>query len=260
MMKMMKMITKMTTRLINNIFKHLTIVNFTVSFIALLVGFWLKNLGLSSWILGFCIENPRDNHIYILSGFVTIISRLGIKGIVEDIFSSLFMQNLNKNVVDIFNSLFPQNLTMKISDLLNPESPPLRGSTQSTEPRQPEPSNQDDPNNLTVQWDSHNHIGDGFRVTNGIISVNNPDNITSFYNDRGLPDTSLAGKQYARNVEKALSYHSNYVRKHSAHVPNFGYLGNTWFNGFMRYTYPRRTPDGYWNSRPVRSALRNFSM
>ena len=72
-------------------------------------------------ILKFILKYPTDNDIIIFSGFVTIITRLGIKGVVEDIISTLS----------------PGYSTMNIGDLLNPESPPKTGTTQTPQPTQP---------------------------------------------------------------------------------------------------------------------------
>ena len=109
------------TRFIQNFAKHFTIVNIITALIALIVGTLIRNSEIPVMILKFILKYPTDNDIIIFSGFVTIITRLGIKGVVEDIISTLS----------------PGYSTMNIGDLLNPESPPKTGTTQTPQPTQP---------------------------------------------------------------------------------------------------------------------------
>lgn len=108
-------------RFIKNFAKHFTIVNIITALIALIVGTLIRNSEIPVIILKFILKYPTDNDILIFSGFVTIITRLGIKGVVEDIISTLS----------------PGYSTMNIGDLLNPESPPKTGTTQTPQPSQP---------------------------------------------------------------------------------------------------------------------------
>ena len=108
-------------RFIKNFAKHFTIVNIITALIALIVGTLIRNSEIPVIILKFILKYPTDNDIIIFSGFVTIITRLGIKGVVEDIISTLS----------------PGYSTMNIGDLLNPESPPKTGTTQTPQPTQP---------------------------------------------------------------------------------------------------------------------------
>ena len=108
-------------RFIKNFTKHFTIVNIITALIALSVGTLIRNSEIPVIILKFILKYPTDNDIIIFSGFVTIITRLGIKGVVEDIISTLS----------------PGYLTMNIGDILNPESPPKTGTTQTPQPTQP---------------------------------------------------------------------------------------------------------------------------
>ena len=108
-------------RFIKNFAKHFTIVNIITALIALSVGTLIRNSEIPVIILKFILKYPTDNDIIIFSGFVTIITRLGIKGVVEDIISTLS----------------PGYSTMNIGDILNPESPPKTGTTQTPQPTQP---------------------------------------------------------------------------------------------------------------------------
>ena len=108
-------------RFIKKFTKHFTIVNIITALIALSVGTLIRNSEIPVIILKFILKYPTDNDIIIFSGFVTIIIRLGIKGVVEDIISPLF----------------PGYSTMNIGDILNPESPPKTGTTQTPQPTQP---------------------------------------------------------------------------------------------------------------------------
>ena len=108
-------------RFIKNFAKYFTIVNIITALIALIVGTLIRNSEIPVIILKFILKYPTDNDIIIFSGFVTIITRLGIKGVVED----------------IIITLSPGYSTMNIGDLLNPESPPKTGTTQTPQPTQP---------------------------------------------------------------------------------------------------------------------------
>jgi hypothetical protein len=108
-------------RFIKNFAKHFTIVNIITALIALSVGTLIRNSEIPVIILKFILKYPTDNDIIIFSGFVTIITRLGIKGVVEDIISIIS----------------PGYSTMNIGDILNPESPPKTGTTQTPQPTQP---------------------------------------------------------------------------------------------------------------------------
>lgn len=120
-------------RFIKNFAKHFTIVNIITALIALIVGTLIRNSEIPVIILKYILKYPTDNNIIIFSGFVTIITRLGIKGVVEDIISTLS----------------PGYSTMNIGDLLNPESPPKTGTTQT--PQHPQPAQPVQPTQPAVQ-------------------------------------------------------------------------------------------------------------
>lgn len=67
------------------IFKHLTLPKIITGCLAILIGYLFKMTGLASEILIIVSLNPCDANQYILSGFVVLVSRLGILGICEEV-------------------------------------------------------------------------------------------------------------------------------------------------------------------------------
>ena len=227
-----------------NLTKHLTITNILVSLVGLFIGFIFKYSGLPLQILQYFLDNPSDNHIYLFSGLVAIISRLVIKGVVED-----FM-----------HELFPEYMAMDIGRLLNPQSPPP-----PTPP--PAPLPQRSANNMEIgnprsskitAWVAENYQGDGFRVVSGVIYIDNPYNIISFFNREGRPDSSLLNKQYGACLHRALTYHSQYMNTTMLPPPLLDGCANAWFNQFMIHSFPERNFNQYNNSHGVRNALKKF--
>jgi len=84
--------------------KHLTLSSILASSLALGITCLFKYSGLPLVILHYFVIDPVEHYIYLISGFVGILSKLGLKGIIEEI--------------------IPLITPMKIGDLLNPESPP----------------------------------------------------------------------------------------------------------------------------------------
>jgi len=69
-----------------NISKHFTFINFIVGLISLIIFGSIKHLGLAGIILNFfCIENTEFTQ-YIVAGFIGLIAKLGVKGLVEEYF------------------------------------------------------------------------------------------------------------------------------------------------------------------------------
>jgi hypothetical protein len=121
-------------RYIKRFTKYLTILNIITAFIALYIGALVKNSELPIKILHYFIEFPTDFHTYLLCGFVTIIAKLGLKGIIEEFINEYFPEYLTINIGDIISSLFPQNSTMDLGDILNPESPPAGPPAAGSQP------------------------------------------------------------------------------------------------------------------------------
>jgi hypothetical protein len=75
---------------------------------------------LSAGILSFLNFDPSQLNQSILSGFTVLVTKLGIKGVVEAIFP-----DLPKSLAMKINSLVnPKPLAMDINRLLNPTTPP----------------------------------------------------------------------------------------------------------------------------------------
>ena len=266
-------------RFIKNFTKHFTIVNIITALIALSVGTLIRNSEIPVIILKFILKYPTDNDIIIFSGFVTIIIRLGIKGVVEDIISPLF----------------PGYSTMNIGDILNPESPPKTGTTQTPQPTQPaqpvqptqpaaqpvqpaaqpaqpaqhpqpaaQPAQSPSPNHLVAQinpeemWLSHNHRGNGFTVINGRIIVDNPHNIR-FWTQDWTPNNTWRAIEYAQRINNALTYHSRFLGESTVKVPSMDNSSEEWFKNFLKYKYPRRAENRIYNSQNIRQAIWHYS-
>jgi len=120
---------------IKNIKKHFTLSNIIVGIIGLSVGCLFKFTGLSAGILNFFNLDPSLLNKYILSGFIVLVTRLGIKGMVEAYFEEIVIakpltmgisSHLNPKplTMDIKSHLNPKPLAMDINRLLNPTTPP----------------------------------------------------------------------------------------------------------------------------------------
>jgi len=105
---------------INNVKKHFTLTNIIVGIIGLTVGCLFKFTGLSAGILIFLNLDPSQLNQSILSGFTVLVTKLGIKGVIEAI-----LPDLPKSLaMDISSFLYPKPLAMDINRLLNPTTPP----------------------------------------------------------------------------------------------------------------------------------------
>lgn len=88
----------------NNIKKHITIVNIIVALITLSISALFKFSPLPIIVLGFFGVDPTEMFQYLLTGFLAITTRLGIKGIVENVVAEIFPKPLYMENVDNTNS------------------------------------------------------------------------------------------------------------------------------------------------------------
>lgn len=73
--------------------KHFTVVNIITGITSLIVIFFIKESGLSFWLINLLkdyIHNIQDCSEYIIASFIGLICRLGLKGLIEDGFKEIF--------------------------------------------------------------------------------------------------------------------------------------------------------------------------
>jgi hypothetical protein len=240
--------------------KHFTIVNIITGLISLFIGLILKFTPLASVILNFCGFDSIDLNQYILAGFISLTFRLGIKGVVEAIVEEIFPSELKINVQDLLNpDAGPAVQPPARPPAVQPAGqPPAQASTGSDlqpvdRSRRPRAILADN----IAAWATHNYQGRGFRIENGMIIVDNPNNITSFYDNDGRPNRTREGIEYANNILRAFTYHNHRVR-----VEGIGYLRTPtmddnsfrWFRECVGNTSGRRL----YNSVPNRRKIERF--
>lgn len=233
---------------IKRIFKHFTLVNITVAVFSLFFVALIRYSGLPVWILEniLYINNPQDIYIYLLSGFLGIIIRLGIRAVIEEGFFD-------------GNELFPQHMTASQDNPnLNPWNLNESSPSQPPQGNQPPQSVDQNSNSSYLEpWRSHNYDGDGFKVRNGRLSIDCTSEVR-FYDKNNLPNKSNEIRIMAENIANAFEYKYNYTRKMNR-VTNLNGSAHTWFKDYLRYTYPNRHPSNYINNGVLREELRNFA-
>lgn len=88
----------------NNFKKHFTIVNIIVALITLSISALFKFSPLPTIVFNFFGVDPTEMHQYLLTGFLAITTRLGIKGIVENVVAEILPKPLYMDNVDNTNS------------------------------------------------------------------------------------------------------------------------------------------------------------
>lgn len=171
------------------ILKHFTLVNMIVGvFVIIFVGL-IKYSSLAIYlIVSFGFSETQYNE-YIITGFLALITKLGIKGIVQEMVGP-YLEIFSNKIANLFFH------KMKIEDILNPDSSsdnsgqsnrPEGGNRQvSSLPGNPEPSpgnssqsNRSDINNLNRDFISKGYSMNGI---DGKVRVHDPGKVA----DRGL--------------------------------------------------------------------------
>lgn len=164
--------------------------------------------------------------------FFCIITRLGIRGIVENILEELLV-------------------TLNMEANSNPSGANSSSSGANSRP---------DHLARSRFWEVRGHIGNGYIVNNnGIFVVNNPSNIISFLNILDLLNNSADNRAYAGRIYEALKFQSQFLDKSTV---SYGKLDNgskTWLDGFMQHNFPNIDPNSYWNSDAVIKKFLDFS-
>lgn len=89
---------------LTNFKKHFTIVNIIVALITLSISALFKFSPLPTIVFNFFCVYPTEMHQYLLTGFLAITTRLGIKGIVENVVAEILPKPLYMDNVDNTNS------------------------------------------------------------------------------------------------------------------------------------------------------------
>jgi hypothetical protein len=74
-----------------NFLKHFTPVNITVGFVSLMVVALIKYYGVAFYLLDFFNLSDSSFNENIIAGFFGLTAKLGLKGIVEEGYSTIFM-------------------------------------------------------------------------------------------------------------------------------------------------------------------------
>lgn len=94
--------------------KHFTVVNLILGLLVLIIIGLIKHFSIASFLMAYFGFSESELNEYILAGFLGLVGRLGIKGIVEEFISPYLEEMLIS--------------WMKISDLLNPEEDSSSGN------------------------------------------------------------------------------------------------------------------------------------
>ena len=204
-----------------NLTKCFTLTNIIVGIIGITVGLVFKFTPLGSVILIFCGINPTEVNLYLVAGFTALVTRLGIKGVVEAIFSEwgispqhttrqIRLDNPTRMTMRVGN---PSPMTMPLGEgnpspsdytvkefttlkMQNPESG--EGSSQHTQnSQQPQQAYWGDPNQPRVD-----------RNNRGGLRVNDPLNQRWIYNSLSVS----ANQPLLHNLGKALEQQYNVHR------------------------------------------------
>ena len=240
------------------------------------MGCLIKFTILGSIILNFCGIEPSIKNEYILGGFVSLITKLGIKGVIEAIAGNSILEPIELPTVMLMDasSENPQGNSREVqlgqSQGGQPAQPSQPGQPgQSAQPGQSQGNQSAQPGQISRgnmtwfqinrAWGELKYIDNEFKVEHGVITVHNPNNITSFYLPNGQPNTSSEAREYAQSIVRAFDYHSNFLGKASVPHPAMDPSSYNWYKGFMKENYPSRLSRHYLNSNPIRKGIIKFS-
>jgi hypothetical protein len=163
-------------------------------------------------------------------------------------------------------NLFNKPSFMDINDILNTPSPPANPPVQNPQPpvQNPQPpvnpvgNVQGNPQGGNVQGNILGHL---FTYQNGSYTIRDPQNIGArgYINPQtGLPYPS--SQPYAKNLSEAMkdaaNRHGNPTVGWNPHA--FDANSRRFFEDFMRFNYPNRAEDSWWNSSPIRKNIRRL--
>lgn len=181
---------------LENLKKHFTLKNIIIGFISLTIGLLFRCVGLAELFLSYLGIDNTDFNQNVLSGFLVLTSRLGIKGVIDD----------------IFESFMTKPLTMDLGDILNPSTPPHQGTTEGNLPGSPQGNPQGNaqgnPQGNSGGNDDWGDVTQGKAGgNNGPMRVNDPLGQIS----RGYDSSSIENNQPAlHNIRKALEHQAQY--------------------------------------------------
>jgi hypothetical protein len=121
--------------------------------------------------------------------------------------------------------------------------------------------NTSDSQGNTQQGDNDNTVfqGKGFTCQNGIYAIHDPTNVSArgFLSPTGQPfDESC--QPFASNLAAAMTHEYDTNHHMSLASNKYGPGVERFHREFMVFTYPTRPSNMYFNSNPVRKALRNL--
>lgn len=182
--------------------KYFSFTNIIAGLIAILVGALFKFSSLPYFILEFLHINPNEMNEYIFSGFIVMITRLGIKGVVEEMITPYLEIIINKININ----------QMNIADLLNPDSPSPGQAGDGNHQGNSRPGQAGNDNNQgNFQYIMRQN---GFFIApDGTVTVYDPTNVGSRGLFRGGQFSNESSQPYAKNLSKALNEYKGFCIK-----------------------------------------------
>ena len=105
------------------------------------------------------------------------------------------------------------------------------------------------------------YYGNGFSFDGRVYTINDPTNVTNrgFLDPITMRPFNMSYQPYARNLSNAMAHAVQNNNPTQAMDPSiYGNNATRFYGEFMRYTYPNRDPNSYWNSTPVRKAIQKL--
>lgn len=182
-------------KIVFKIFKHFTFFNVCLGLTGIVFAALIKYLGVASFFLYLFNIDTTDIREYVLSGFISLNIRLGLKGVLEVILKDIDWTFINDNLKEL---LWGKPNYMNISDILN--SPPSSPPTQKAVPIEPAQFDSpiDDPVNSEEENDSQTTTNEGAANDSSSEQVNDSQPIT---NEGAANDSS--GEAGSGNIDDA---------------------------------------------------------
>lgn len=187
------------------------------------------------------LQNPGYSIISLFSiGFIRII----IRNILELYFQEYATIEVNENLLNRFSN------SQVIANFQDNASSQTAGSSENVITN-PQTANAQTANAQTANAQEQNaipsYIGDGFRIVNDTYIIDDPTQVaTRGYLDPVTMAPYASCQPYARNLSNAMT-HSVGGGNTTAQMftARYGFGADRFFNEFMRYNHPNRSPNSY---------------
>jgi len=105
------------------------------------------------------------------------------------------------------------------------------------------------------------YYGNGFSFDGRVYTINDPSNVKNrgFLDPITMKPFNMSYQPYAKNLSNAMEH---VVQGHNPtqwmDTSIYGHNAARFYLEFMRYTYTNREPYQYWNSAPIRRAIKKL--